>query len=162
MHFVSNEIYHIYNRGNQKQEIFKSRENYLNFLEKVKTNIASRCEILAWCLMPNHFHILVSTTEISCDTLAKAVIPIQYLSEGIRLLLSSYTKGFNRANELTGNLFQQKTKAKMVSNKTENYSRTAFHYIHQNPMTADLVKKMEDWEFSSFRDYIGTRNGKFM
>lgn len=82
---------------------------------------------------------------------------ITQLTESIRLLLSSYTKGFNKQYNKTGNLFQQKTKAKCVSD--EQYSVTAFHYIHQNPMAAGLVSKMEDWEFSSFADYAGKRNG---
>ena len=76
----------------------------------------------------------------------------------MRCLLSSYTKGFNKQYKRTGNLFQQKTKAKCVSGKP--YSVTALHYIHQNPVAAKLVDKLEDWEFSSFKDYAGIRNGR--
>ena len=86
-------------------------------------------------------------------------------------MLSSYTKGVNKQLGLTGNLFQQKTKAKCVSQvsdtfkvsdtlNTPNYPLAAFHYIHQNPLRAYMVNKLEDWEFSSFRDYAGFRNGK--
>lgn len=61
----------------------------------------------------------------------------------------------------TGSLFQQKTKAVCVNADPDySYALTAFHYIHQNPMRAGLVKKMEDWEFSSFKDYLGLRAGK--
>lgn len=61
----------------------------------------------------------------------------------------------------TGSLFQQKTKAVCVNADPKNsYELTAFHYIHQNPMRAGLVKKMEDWEFSSFKDHLGLRAGK--
>ena len=171
MHFDAEEIYHIYNRGNQKQRIFHSRDNYLYFLKKFQRYIAPRCDLFSWCLMPNHFHFLVSTTTASVQPIEKALIPIQYLAEGMRLLLSSYTKGVNKKLGLTGNLFQQKTKAKCVSQVSDtfnvsdtwskpNYPVTAFHYIHQNPLRANLVHKMEDWEFSSFRDYAGLRNGK--
>jgi hypothetical protein len=90
---------------------------------------------------------------------SKTIIPIQTLSEGIRLLLSGYTKGLQKQTGFKGNLFQQKTKAKPVSGSDSNYALTAFHYIHQNPYKAKLINKIEDWEFSSFKDYLGKRNG---
>ena len=168
MHFIEEEIYHIYNRGNQKQPVFYSRDNYLFFLKKVQKFISPRCSILNWSLMPNHFHFLIKTTPVSIIRVPNAVIPLQNLTEGIRLLLSSYTKGLNKQLGLTGNLFQQKTKAKCtslvsdtlkVSDTKRCYSTIAFHYIHQNAWKAGLVEKIEDWEFSSFRDYCGLRNG---
>ncbi|HEY8687946.1 MAG TPA: transposase [Chitinophagaceae bacterium] len=168
MHFIKEEIYHVYNRGNQKQTIFYTRDNYLFFLKKVIKYISPRCIIINWCLMPNHFHFLIKATDVSEMPVPKAVIPTQNLTEGIRLLLSSYTKGLNKQLNLNGNLFQQKTKAKCtsllsdtfkVSDNKENYSTTAFHYIHQNAWKAGMVKLIEDWEFSSFRDYCGLRNG---
>jgi hypothetical protein len=109
--------------------------------------------------MPNHFHFLIYANEGSAKLLPKTTIPIQYLSEGIRLLLSSYTKGIQKQEGFNGNLFQQKTKAKAVSSINVNYALTAFHYIHQNPFKAHIVSKMEDWEFSSFLDYAEKRNG---
>lgn len=116
--------------------------------------------------MPNHFHFLVKATDVSIIPVPNAIIPSQGLTEGIRLLLSSYTKALNKQLNLSGNLFQQKTKAKCTSlvsdtikNTIKNYSTIAFHYIHQNPWKAGLVTKIEDWEFSSFRDYCGIRNG---
>lgn len=117
------------------------------------------CDVFCWCLMPNHFHFLVSTNEQSVQFIPKSNISIQQLTEGIRLLLSSYTKGVQKQQGFKGNLFQQKTKSKAVSDKHHDYSRIAFHYIHQNPYKAGLVNKMEDWEFSSFQDYINKRNG---
>jgi hypothetical protein len=81
------------------------------------------------------------------------------LSEGIRNLLQTYTKGINEQNGTTGSLFQQNTKAKTISKGSNLYDLLCFHYIHQNPMKAKLVVKMEDWEYSSFRDYCGLRNG---
>jgi hypothetical protein len=75
------------------------------------------------------------------------------------MLLSSYSKAINKQEGRTGNLFQQKTRAKCVSESKNDAPRTVFHYIHQNPMKAGLVNRMEDWEYSSFRDYLGLRNG---
>jgi putative transposase len=159
MNFQPDTIYHIYNRGNQQQTIFFRRENYIYFLEKIRKYILPNCNMLCWCLMPNHFHFLVYTNERSAQLLPKATIPIQYLSEGIRLLLSSYAKGIQKQEGFKGNLFQQKTKAKTVSSINVNYALTAFHYIHQNPYKAHIVSKMEGWEFSSFSDYAENRNG---
>jgi len=159
MHFQPSTIYHIYNRGNQQQTIFYNRENYIYFLDKIKKYIFPCSDILCWCLMPNHFHFLINANEYSCKEVPKPGIPVQYLTENIRLLLSSYTKGIQKQQGFKGNLFQQKTKAKPVSGSKNDYAFTAFNYIHQNPYKAMLVKKMEDWEFSSFRDYTGNRNG---
>src|SRR5689334_25089416 len=122
MHFQSETIYHIYNRGNQQQTIFFNRNNYLYFLEKVKKYISPYCDLLCWCLMPNHFHFLVNANEKSVEPIPNATIPIQKMSEGIRLLLSSYAKGLQKQTGVKGNLFQQKTKAKPVSENNVNYA----------------------------------------
>lgn len=159
MHFEPGNLYHIYNRGNNQQIIYHNRENYLHFLNKVHKYIRPRCDVLAWCLMPTHFHFLVHTDERSWTQVSKTVIPTQQLTEGIRLLLSSYSKGINKQQHTTGNIFQQKTKAKCLNEGGNNYDIIAFHYIHQNPWKAGLVQKIEDYEFSSFPDYIKMRNG---
>ena len=158
MHFEPNNIYHIFNRGNQKQQLFFSDANYLYFLEKFRKNIFSSCEILNWCLMPNHFHFLIYVTDKSCELVPNRLIPIQNLSEQFRITLSGYTKGIQKQEQITGNLFQQNTQAKLIGSDNYRYSVQAFHYIHQNPMKASLVNKMEDWRYSSFQDYIGIRN----
>ncbi len=160
MNFATQNIYHIYNRGNNKQIIFFKRDNYIYFLNKIRRYILPNCEILAYCLMPNHFHLLVYVDERLDINFENPLITNNKLSEGIRLLLSSYTKGINVQEQRIGNLFQQKTKARCVTeNNSQNYSEECFHYIHQNPIKANLVDKMEDWEFSSFQDYSGLRNG---
>jgi putative transposase len=64
MHFEKGNIYHIYNQGNNRQEIFFKHENYLFFLKKIQTHILPYADILAWCLMPNHFHLMVVVNEV--------------------------------------------------------------------------------------------------
>jgi len=59
MNFETGNLYHIYNQGNNRQKIFFSRENYLFFLNKIKTHILPHADIVAWCLLPNHFHLMV-------------------------------------------------------------------------------------------------------
>jgi putative transposase len=81
--------------------------------------------------------------------------------------LSSYTKAINIQNKTTGNLFQKKTKAKILTGDnlintaygSKEYLITCFHYIHQNPEKANLVKDLKHWPYSSFPDYYGYRNG---
>jgi len=82
----------------------------------------------------------------------------QQFSQGIKMLLSSYTKAINKQRNRTGSLFQQKTKGLWVSEPANNFALTVFHYIHQNPVRAGLVSKMEDWEYSSFKEYAGSKN----
>src|SRR6266540_3209886 len=157
MEFCKKELYHIYNRGNHKQRIFFNNDNYIYFLKKIRKFIKPHCEILNYCLMPNHFHLLIYADERTVMNKRIGTQEKNVLSEGVRNLLHTYTKGINQQNNLCGSLFQQNTKAKNVSDF--NYKRICFHYIHQNPLKAKLVSKMEDWRFSSFPDFIGTRNG---
>lgn len=151
-------IYHIYNRGNNQQKIFFNEDNYFYFLQKCHKYIKPSSEILAWCLMPNHFHFLLEINEKGLGAVQSGGISMTSITNGFRLLQSSYAKGINKQQDRTGNLFQQKTKAKLVSGETD-YSKTAFFYIHQNPLEADLVKYAQEWKFSSFQDYLGLRNG---
>ena len=65
MNFEEGYIYHIYNQGNNRRQIFFSRDNYLFFLEKMKAHIVPYADILAWCLMPNHFHLMVYLNRLS-------------------------------------------------------------------------------------------------
>jgi REP element-mobilizing transposase RayT len=115
MEFFENELYRIYNRGNNRQPIFFKPDNYLYFLKKVRKFILPQCDILAYCLMPNHFHFLISADS---RTVATKLIGDQrrnILSEGVRNLLQTYTKAIHKQNDTTGSLFQQNTKAKYLS-----------------------------------------------
>ena len=169
MHFEPNHIYHVYNRGNNKIPIFFNTENYLYLLRKVRTEWLTYCDILCYCLMPNHFHFMLVPNEAACNNihLGDKLTHIQNLSKTIGKTLSSYTKAVNNQNQTRGNLFQKKTKAKCLSdveytgNKftMKDYALTCFHYIHQNPLQANLVKALNKWIYSSFPDYYGYRNG---
>lgn len=150
VHFVEGSFYHIYNRGNNQRDIFFQARNYEFFEEKIQRYISVHCCLIAWCLMPNHFHLLVQANRQSCTTVRDKPIPIHALTEGIRMLLSSYSKAIQKQEKSTGNLFQQKTKSKIV----DSYLTNAFHYIHQNPLRAGLTSRLEDWKWSSFRYYF--------
>ena len=159
MEFFKNELYHLYNRGNNQQKIFFFPDNYVFFLKKVRRYILPYCNILSYSLMPNHFHFLIHSDERTIATKTIRDEAKNVLSEGIRLLLSSYTQAINKQNKSSGSLFQQNTKAQPIVKGSRNYDLTVFHYIHQNPYRANLVERMEDWEYSSFPDYCGKRNG---
>jgi putative transposase len=169
MHFETDRYYHIFNQGNNQQAIFLKRDNYLYFLKKIKRYISPHCDILAWCLMPNHFHFLIKANINSVKTKSIAGIEKNVLSESFRSFLSSYTRAINKQENTSGSLFRQNTKAVQLGKDefltADNPSFyhddifTCFSYIHQNPFNARLVAKLEDWEFSSFRDYANLRAG---
>ena len=158
MKFFENELYHIYNRGNNKQPIFFRPANYLFFLDKIRNYLLPYCDMLAYCLMPNHFHFLINADTRTVQTKFMSGNPKNVLSESIKTLLSSYAQAINRQNKSVGSLFQQNTKAKCLLGIEKDYDLACFNYIHQNPVKARLVKKMEDWPYSSFSDYCGFRN----
>src|SRR5690242_6507075 len=89
-------IYHIYNRGNDQQKIFFNERNYNYFIQKCHQYIRPISEILAWCLMPNHFHFLIEVTEKSIVAIKSGGIVMPAITNGFRLLQSSYAKGLNK------------------------------------------------------------------
>ena len=165
MEFYSGHTYHVYNQGNNRENIFFDKENYLYFIEKMKHHLTPHVEILAWCLMPNHFHWLFQVKKeyrnsSKLNNKEKSVDP---LNRSIGSLQGSYTQAINKKYNRNGSLFRARTKAKSLSdikNPGANYGLNCFFYIHQNPIKAGLVHRMEDWEFSSYRDYAGLREGR--
>jgi putative transposase len=164
-----NEIYHIYNRGNKKQQIFYEEENYRYFLKKVRKYLVPYCDILAYSLMPNHFHFMIYVNEVTNlpfrktnrlpERKKKPRVNMTLFSWGLQQLLSSYAKGINKRFNRTGSLFQQNTKSKKTSSDlfSEDYSLWCFIYINNNPKLAGLVNSSEDYEFASFKDFLGMR-----
>ncbi len=152
MKIVPGGILHIYNRGNNKQPIFFNEGNYFFFLDKIHKHIGTVSDILGYCLMPNHFHFLIQINERSCTPKKIGSLESTELQNGFRMMQSSYASAVNKQFERTGSLFQQNTKYKLL--ESDKYIETCFHYIHQNPLKAELVSKLEDWRYSSFREYI--------
>jgi putative transposase len=158
MNFEENKVYHIYNRGNNQQQIFFDDENYKLFLKKLKVALNQHCELLTYCLMPNHFHLQVfikqkfARNKYGKDTL---------LNDNIAILLRSYTRVLQLERGFKGSLFQQKTKAKEVFGEDDllncDYIKTCAQYIHQNPLKAGLVKDLHSWPYSSFHEYCGNK-----
>ena len=188
MQFPKGYIYHIYNQGNNRQEIFFDRENYIFFLRKIKTHVLPYADILAWCLMPNHSHLMVYVREVELDrkTLGVSLRHAESkrtFNASIGIMLMAYTKAINKQRNRTGKLFREKTKAECVNcpngitpsfitkngiteikiaDPEKQYPQILFNYIHKNPVRANLTKKETDWEFSSAKDYADIRNGKLI
>jgi len=175
MTFDPYHLYHVYNQGNNKQQLFFNRENYLFFLQKINEHLRPVCEILAWCLMPNHFHLLIGTTLLSVEKVRIGGNQMPRISNSFKIIESSYCRAINYQEKRTGSLFRQRTKAKCLTTEAfpfdepdhtfandfaEFHPLICFNYIHDNPVKAGLVEKPEEWEFSSFQDYAGLRSGK--
>ncbi|MEO6132549.1 MAG: transposase [Saprospiraceae bacterium] len=170
MKLIPNQVYHVYNRGNNRQPIFFEKDNYYYFLRKLKAYISPNCDLLAYCLMPNHFHLLIHVNDRSVKPHPTGRQPslrrknrkpkrLTYFSWGLKQLLSSYTKGINKKYARSGSLFQQNTKSKMTSSESllDDYSAWCFIYIHNNPKTAGLVTSPEEYEFTSFNEFLNDR-----
>jgi len=138
-------FYHLYNRGNNRQNIFFERENYLHFLRLVRQKlIANDVYVLAYCLMPNHYHLLVDVQAIA-------------LKSPMHALSVAYTKAINKRYGRVGSLFQGGYQSIAVTETAHLVHLT--RYIHLNPVKANLVKTPAEWEFSSYPDYAGIRGG---
>ena len=183
MYFETNHVYHIYNQGNNRQKIFFSRNNYLFFIEKIRTHIIPFADILAWCLMPNHFHLMVHVNKIertedsgSATSSRAPTLVKESFNKSIGIMLASYTRAINKQEKLTGSLFRDKTKAECLTNNStitltflntnqgalikipnpeKEYPQVCFNYIHNNPVKAKLVSNLADWEFSSYNEFSG-------
>jgi len=167
MQFLPGQTYHVYNQGNNKEDIFFRRDDYLLFLKKMKRGLTPHCSILAWCLMPNHFHWLIRVNnDYAIEPQSnKTVTPLNSLNKSIGSLLSSYTQSVNQKNNRTGSLFRKRTKAKSLDetgNDNDHYGINCFLYIHQNPLRAGLVNKLGEWEFSSYQDYADLRSALYV
>ena len=140
--------YHIYNRGNNQENIFYEKKNYLYFLQKFDFYLSDFVDVFAYCLMPNHFHFLIRVKETSKVLKTFEVLNLTPLEKAFKDFFICYSKSINRSYGRTGSLFQYKFKRKEI--KTEDYLIRLIQYIHSNPINAGLCKNYTNWEFSSY------------
>ena len=138
--------FHVFNRGNHKRNIFLEDSDYLFYLKKTR-EYKEKCKIsiICYCLMPNHFHLLLKQDSD---------VPIYKF---MQILHTSYSMYFNRKYNKVGHLFQGKYKQKEVDK--DEYLLQLSSYIHFNPVKDGLIDNLDDYQWSSYPDYIGTRNG---
>lgn len=165
--FVNGQIYHIYNRGVEKRPIFQNSRDFQRFLKSLEyyqlqgpkpsfskffqpsihiIDFSKKIvEILAYCLMPNHFHLLVKQSAEGGIT------------EFVSKFMNSYTKYYNTKHNRVGPLLQGQFKAVLIEydEQLQHVSR----YIHLNPITSFLVKNLDDYRWSSYKEYTQSLAG---
>jgi REP element-mobilizing transposase RayT len=134
-------FYHVTSRGNEQKDVFKShkdREKFLSYLESASERYGAA--IHAWCLMSNHYHLLLET-------------PSGNLSQIMRHINGAYTTYFNIKRKRAGHLFQGRYKAILV--EADAYAAELSRYIHLNPVRAGMVARPEEYRWSSYQGYLG-------
>src|SRR5687767_4649122 len=134
-------LHHVYNRGLDGRDIFKSKADRLLFLEWLGRMVLKFGWIVhAYTLMTNHFHLLIETPEAG-------------LSRGMQEMLTNYVQTFNRQQRRKGALFQGRFKSHLV--EKESYLLELSRYIILNPVRAAMVERPEDYRWSSYRAMVG-------
>lgn len=134
------DIYHIVSVGVAKQTIFADKYDFEEFSKKLHSDTFAECEIVAWCLMTNHFHLLIKGD-------------LNDVSRAMATLLSSYTRIFNNRHGRVGPLFQGRYYSEAIAD--ERQLLCAVRYIHQNPDKANIGSH-ENYQWSSYQDFLST------
>jgi len=138
-------VYHVLNRGDRREPIFRDEADRQRFVE----TLAEACgrsgwQVHAYCLMPNHFHLVVET-------------PQPTLVAGMKWFLGTYTGRFNRRHKLFGHLFSGRYKSLIVDGSGSGYLRTVCEYVHLNPARAKLLRPeqaLREYRWSSWPEYL--------
>ena len=141
-------LYHIYNRGNGKENIFFEERNYFYFLSQYEKYLFELLDTFAYCLLPNHFHLLVRPKVNNPEKVA----------EQFRKLFISYSMSINKQEKRKGNLFQRGFKRKIIEN--EKYFYFAVYYIHSNPVHHRMVKDLTEYKLSTYNSLISNSKTK--
>jgi len=152
-------IYHVYNRANGSEQLFLSDENKRYFLEKYKQHISPIADTFCYCLMSNHFHLLI---RIKDEEYLRPIYPKLDSLDRLNLTLSKtfsnffsgYTQAFNKQQNRMGSLFMKNFKRKLINE--QSYLRSVVRYIHQNPVDANLCDSPEKWAHSSYAAIISS------
>jgi putative transposase len=168
--FSENGIYHIYNRTNNREPLFLSSENYLFFLRKYDEYLHGILDTFCWCLLPNHFHLLVrikeeqdiykhlELKEYQLQTpseklyLDKKLLLTELIERTFKRFFQSYSQAFNKMYDRHGNLFYRPFKRVEVD-KDSQFTQTIV-YIHANPLKHQLLKNFTLYKWSSWRTIL--------
>lgn len=169
-----NTIYHIYNRGNNRETIFRAKENFHYFLTLYTDHFHPWATTYAYCLLPNHFHFLahirptpitqtprvsetlgvspatpgVSPTTTGASSTPPRVSPAPNPSQAFSNLCNAYAKAYNKVNGRTGSLLEHPFGRIPVT--TDAYFYNLITYIHRNPQKHNLIADFRDWPYSSY------------
>ena len=142
-------FYHQFNRGNNKEALFREDWNYYYFLELLKKYIFPISDLYAYCLLPTHFHFLLKIKDK--EELNGIYTHDDQPWKQMRNFLGTYTKAINHAYHRTGHLFQGRYARKVIPE--EDYFYRLIVYIHQNPQSHGIISDFRMWPFSSYTVY---------
>jgi REP element-mobilizing transposase RayT len=142
--------YHIYNRGNNRENIFNEERNYAYFLKLYAFHVSPIADTFAYCLLRNHFHVFARIKDLTGlgDLSGLPLAPSQAFSN----FFNAYAKAFNKAYHRTGALFQRPFGRIEVT--TEAYLYRLVTCIHQNPQRHGLVADFREWPHSSYHTLL--------
>ena len=154
---LGNRYYHIFNRGNNKRPVFLKPDNYLYFLKLFDRYLSPYVDLLAYCLLENHFHLLIRakdqiTVSKGMSSFQRDDIPREeavgkLVSNQFRRLFISYTMALNKQEGTGGNLFDRPFKRLEIEN--EEYLKYLTFYIHFNPEKHLISRSFKDYPYSS-------------
>ncbi len=165
----ADKFYHVYNRTNNREILFKEESNYQYFLNQFKKYISSIADIYAYCLMPTHFHFVLrikadstlndffSDKILHFNNLQKnnsSIIP-KLISQQFSNLFNSYTKSINLSYNRNGNLFTRNFKKKEID--TEIYLKNVIIYVHLNPCLHGFYDDFQNAKYSSYSSITSTK-----
>lgn len=132
--------YHVMNRGRRGEKVFEGKNDYNAFIELLKDIVEDyKANIAAYCLMSNHYHLLIQTPEAN-------------ISRSMRHLNGVYTQRYNRIHHCDGQLFRGRYKCLLVD--ADSYVLELVRYIHRNPLEAGMVKTLDKYTWSSHNGYL--------
>jgi putative transposase len=174
---VPGNTYHLYNHANGKENLFAEPKNYDYFLGRLSVHVLPVAHMYAYCLMPNHFHLLVkirseaelenyfqskppvlgqkavkSSLLVTPDLAIDEQFYIKKVSKSFSNAFNSYTQAFNRMYDRMGSLFMQNMKNEEVL--TDESFCKVVHYIHSNPVHHRFVKRIDEWPHSSYKVFL--------
>ena len=157
--FEESKVYHVYNRAINNEQLFLNDNNCEYFLKKYDHYLSDYVDTYAWCLMGNHFHLMIRVKEnfgaAGSPNLDKDIAKKQIdnpISNQFNLFFRSYALAFNKQNKRIGSLFQSPFKRVAVEN--ENYFTNLLCYIHNNAVHHGIVKSTENWKWSSYQTIL--------
>ena len=159
---IAGNYYHIYNKGNNGENIFFDSDNYYHFLKLYAKYINPIADTYAWCLLKNHFHMAVriKTSEEICENdLTYSTVEKPKVIDATKQFshfLNAYTQYINRKHKRTGKIFQSRFKRKQID--SEDYLKNLIYYIHNNPVKHGFCKSMNLYPWSSYETIISTKN----
>ncbi len=160
IHLQNGCFYHIYNCGINGENLFVEEDNYRYFLKLYDKYITPVAETYAWCLMKNHFHVVVKIKLVERFSKPlnqfKQKPPHQHFSN----LFNAYSKAFNKRYRRHGSLFERPFKRKLIDNR--NYLKTVIVYTHDNPVHHHFVSHTLEWPWSSYLTVLSKEPTKVM